>query len=259
MSISKLGLSLVLLSSVVACGGSVNPIGFPEPLEREDICGSSDSCGMSGVVVWAKGDIPLMTGDPKNSVGVLDDHERKRWLFDTPDVCAYSGDLAESVTESVPSESRIRISAETRRKFEAGLKAELTKQLKDVAEAKLEAGIKSAFDSQTNGQLTVSPHLFDLADDAYRQLKKSCQNSSSGKYVRKQLLVLSISGESKKKIKESLSASLSADARMAGAAEQASPVDVGGNAKAEVSKSVDKAVETTIAHKYYLLGVSFQN
>lgn len=240
------------------CGPAFKIPGVPVDVALSDICGQSTSCGMSGIPLWAKGNVSLITEDPKARVGGWDDHNKESWFFNTMEPCTSTPIAADAITDTIPSTSKLNVSATESQAYKAKIKAELAKYLKDALKASVDAKLDVALNKALDTELSLEPHLISVKEDNYRALKKdsACQNPAQAKYVRHQIVTLMISGTSSTSIKEKVKAELAADAEISQLMN--SPVDGSASITAAVNSGVDKTVDTVVNRNFYLLGVSWE-
>ncbi len=244
-------LALLTLLSATACGGSIKVPGSPEAINLSDLCGSSSNCGLSGKVVFVGPSLPLLTGDPNLLIGAHDDHTKKDWAYRVPSPCAQHP----KTTEKVITDSAIEYTSDETAKLNARLILALQAEISG-AEASIDFdALRSRL---TSAKLRAQVSLISANDTDWPSIRsdKTCQDSMTQAYARRQMAVLKLSGESAQQLKSALKLSIK------GKASGAATADAGAasaNLSAEFSSATEKAVATVIAENTYLLGISYED
>lgn len=242
---------------LTACSG-FNLVGVDDKVKRRHVCGGSRSCGMGGITKFIKGDVPLTYAPYHEFVGVIDNHNAPAWMFNTPDLCSAVSIGADDVDVRSASLKTFDINETTTRRIKSDISAKLSQELSEFV--KLEAGVDfdSLVEKSLTGKIKLEPVMVSLKDAKYRETKKACQDTGKNLIVRKQAVLVRISGDLQDNIRKNIEANIKSQASPGSKLEDKAPVEAKAELDAQIKRVVDNVVSTQLSEQSYLVGVGFQ-
>lgn len=252
-----------IILTLIVCTGcpSFNFVGIPDSIPKENICGSTSNCGLSGRTVFAEKDIPIAVYEPRQTVGMIDNHGSKDWLFGTPESCD-SVKISNSDYKLVKLSSTIIKNVE-KKSFASGLKAEIEKEISssvDVIDAEAKAAIERVLEEVNATEIKFESFIVSINNiDKINELKRECQDAENNRYIRRQALFIRISGSSKNKLKRKILTSLEAKAELKPESVVSESLGLNGEAGASIKyeNEIKNAIDSYIDSNVYTIAVSY--
>nr|BDT35631.1 hypothetical protein MFMH1_53000 [Myxococcus sp. MH1] len=225
----------------------------PTEIHRSDLCGKSTNCGLGGQVIQWVNTSPYVATEPvQDLLGATDDHSQKGWPWATPLSCRQ---IADSDYDAIPvTTASMNVTQTNALRLKADIQGRLTKAIGLLGQASATAKLDAALKRVLTTQLELEAHVYSMKRSAYLELKqdRNCQDASINKFVRKQMLVLQVSGTATQNILRNIKGELTADAELQ-AAVAAAQAKIGPAFESELEKEIKAAINKNL----YVLGISW--
>lgn len=252
MRLLQCALLAVLLTAAPGCVHWAIP-GVPTEITRSDLCGASTNCGLGGQVIqWVKTSPAVATEPVHELLGATDDHAQKGWPWGTPTSCTQ---IAASDYDDIAVTSASYMVTQTNAlRLKADIQGGLTKAIGMLGQASAKAKLDAVLGKVLATELALEARVYSMKRAPYLALKndRNCQDPVANRFVRKQMLVLQVSGSAAQTILNQIKTELTADAELK-AAVAAAKAELGPSFDSELEKEIKAAINKNL----YVLGISW--